>query len=302
MRIAGAIDIGGTRTKIGIVAEDGRIVRRATIPTSAGGDPVPLVDGIATTLQPMLDAHRAGALRAGRILGVGVSVAGFLDREHGAMVENANLPALCGFPLRAALEEKLALSCRLEVDSNAATIAEHRYGAGRGSARLLGVTVGTGLGGGVIIDGSVLRHTGECAGDLGHIIVEPGGRLCSCGAHGCLEALVCSAALSERAGGKPTREVVSSARRGERLAVDALAQTGWWLGLGLASLSPLFAPDTIVVAGGVAAAGDLLLEPTRSSYRAHATPVFGENVRIVGASLEGWEGMVGAASVLFDGP
>ena len=186
------------------------------------------------------------------------------------------------------------------MDSNAATIAEHRYGAGRGSARLLGVTVGTGLGGGVIIDGSVLRYTGECAGDLGHIILEPGGRRCSCGAQGCLEALVCSAALSERAGGRPTREIVSSARRGEQLAVDALAHVGRWLGLGLASLSPLFAPDTIVVGGGVAAAGDLLLEPTRASYRAHATPAFRENVRIVGASFEGWEGMVGAGSLLFD--
>jgi glucokinase len=295
MRVAGAVDIGGTRTKIGIVAEDGSIVSRSAVSTSARGDPVPLVDGIARTLRPMLLAQRAA-----RVLGVGVSVAGFLDRDHDMMIENANLPALCGFPLRAALEQKLGLGCRLEVDSNASTIAEHRYGAGRGSARLLGVTVGTGLGGGVIIDGSVLRYTGECAGDLGHIILDPGGRPCSCGAQGCLEALVCSAALSERAGSRSTREIVSSASRGEQLAVDALAHVGRWLGLGLASLSSLFAPDTIVVAGGVAAAGDLLLEPTRDSYRVHATPTFRENVRIVGASFEGWEGMVGAASLLFD--
>jgi glucokinase len=295
MRVAGAVDIGGTRTKIGIVAEDGSIISRAAVSTSARGNPVPLVDGIARTLRPMLSAQRAA-----RVLGVGISGAGFLDRDHDVMIENANLPALCGFPLRAALEENLGLRCRLEVDSNASTIAEHRYGAGRGSARLLGVTVGTGLGGGVIIDGSVLRYTGECAGDLGHIILDPGGRLCSCGAQGCLEALVCSAALSERAGRRSTREIVSSASRGEQLAVDALAHVGRWLGLGLASLSPLFAPDTIVVAGGVAAAGDLLLEPTRDSYRVHATPTFRENVRIVGASFEGWEGMVGAASLFFD--
>jgi glucokinase len=297
MRVAGAVDIGGTRTKIGIVAEDGSIISRAAVSTSARGDPVPLIDGIARTLRPMLDAQSA-ARRS--VVGVGVSVAGFLDRNHEVMIENANLPALCGFPLRSALEQKLGLGCRLEVDSNASTIAEHRYGAGRGSARLLGVTVGTGLGGGVIIDGSVLRYTGECAGDLGHIILDPGGRLCSCGAQGCLEALVCSAALSERAGRRSTREIVSSASRGDQLAIDALAHVGRWLGLGLASLSPLFAPDTIVVAGGVAAAGDLLLEPTRDRYRVHATPTFRENVRIVGASFEGWEGMVGAASLLFD--
>jgi glucokinase len=293
MRIAGAVDIGGSRTKIGIVAEDGGIVKRTTIRTKAAGDPAPLVEGIVSTLRPMLDAV---ASTGGPALGVGVSVAGFLDAEHGAMVGNANLPALCGFPLRRVLEERLALPCRLEVDSNAAVAAEHRYGAGRGSARLLGVTIGTGLGGGVIIDGMLLRHTGECAGDLGHVIVDPKGRRCTCGAQGCLEAMVCSAALSERAGGRAAREVVSGAKRGEQLAVDALAETGRWLGLGLASLSPLFAPDRIVVGGGIAAAGDLLLGPTRTSYSAHASAEC-QRVPIVGSSFDGWEGMVGAASL-----
>lgn len=294
MRLAAAIDIGGTRTKIGVVAEDGSIVTRATIPTS-GGDPLPLVDGIVSTLGPMLDAQRAARM----VLGVGVSVAGFLDHDRAAMVGNANLPALCGFPLRRALEQRLGLDCRLEVDSNAAVVAEYRYGAGQGSARLLGVTVGTGLGGGVIIDGALLRYTGECAGDLGHVILDPTGRRCSCGARGCLEALVCSAALSERAGSRWARDVMTSAKRGEPRAVDALAETGRWLGLGLASLSPLFAPDRIVVGGGIAAAGDLLLNPTRASYRAHASAEL-QNVQIHGSSFGGWEGMVGAASVVLD--
>jgi glucokinase len=294
MTLAAAIDIGGSRTKVGIVAEDGSIAKRATIPTNAGGDPLPLVDGIVSTLQPMLDVQRAA--RRG-VLGIGVSVAGFLDHAHEAMIENANLPTLCGFPLHRTLEERLALDCRLEVDSNAAVVAEHRYGAARGSARLLGVTVGTGLGGGVIIDGTLLRYTGECAGDLGHIILDPKGRRCSCGARGCLEAMVSSATLSERAGGRAAREVVSSAKGGDQVAVDALRDIGWWLGLGLASLSPLFAPDTIVVGGGVAAAGDLLLEPTRASYRLHAAPGVGEKVYLVSSSFGGWEGMVGAASL-----
>jgi glucokinase len=162
------------------------------------------------------------------------------------------------------------------------------------------VTVGTGLGGGVIIDGELLRYTGECAGDLGHVIVEPTGRGCTCGARGCLEAMVSAAALSERAGGRPVRDVVVGAREGDRLASDALAETGWWLGLGLASLAPLFAPDRITVGGGVAAAGELLLEPTRASYRLHAATGLRESVRIVGSSFDGWEGIVGAARVLLD--
>jgi glucokinase len=297
MQLAAAIDIGGTRTKIGIVAEDGSIVRRATISTSAAGEPAPLVDGIVATLRPMLDALVA---EGGAVSGLGASVAGFLDRERAAMVGNANLPALCGFPLRRALEERLALACRLEVDSNAAVVAEYRHGVGRDAARLLGVTVGTGLGGGVIVGGELLRYTGECAGDLGHIIVEPRGRRCTCGAQGCLEAMVCSAALSERAGGRKVRDVVTAAEHGEQLAADALAETGRWLGLGLASLSPIFAPDRIVVGGGVAAARAHLLGPARASFRAHAAPAFAESVHVVGSSFDGWEGIVGAASLFFD--
>ena len=297
MRLAGAIDIGGTATKIGVVAEDGTIVRRRTMSTSVDGEPMPLVDAIASSLRLILDAR---ATQRNPVSGIGVSVAGFLDPEHSAMIHNATLPALRGFPLRRALEERLSLDCRLEVDSNAAVVAEYRHGAGRGSARLLGVTVGTGLGGGVIIDGELLRYTGECAGDLGHIIVDPKGRLCTCGARGCLEAMVNSAALSERARGRKPREIVNSGRQGDKLARKALAETGWWLGLGLASLSPVFAPDRIVVGGGIAAAGELLLESVRTSYRTHARPEFRETTEVVGSSFDGWEGMVGAASLFLD--
>ena len=294
MRFAGAIDIGGSSAKIGIIGEDGSVVRRDSVPTGLHGEPAVVVDAIASSLLPMLDAANA----EGRpVSGIGVSVAGFLNGDRSAMVHNANLPALRDFPLRRTLEERLSLDCRLEVDSNAAVVAEYRHGAGRGSTRLLGVTVGTGLGGAVIIDGEMLRYTGECAGDLGHIIVAPDGRLCTCGARGCLEAMVDSAALSERGGGRPVREIVGSARKGDELALAALAETGRWLGLGLASLSPIFSPDRIVVGGGIAAAGDLLLDATRASYRTHARPEFREKTQVVGSSFEGWEGIIGAGSL-----
>jgi glucokinase len=228
--------------------------------------------------------------------GVGVSVAGFLNPARDAMVGNANLPALCNFPLRAALESHLGRPCRLEVDSNASTIAEFRFGAGQGVSRLLGIAIGTGVGGGVIVDGKLLRHTGECAGDLGHVIVAPSGRRCTCGAAGCLEAMVCSAALAERAGGARVREVVAGARGGKQLFREALTESGEWLGLGLASLAPIFAPQRIVVGGGVASAGNLLLDPARASFARHAPLEFTAAVEIVGSTLEGWEGMIGAAS------
>jgi glucokinase len=296
MRLAGAIDIGGTNIKLGIVDEEGTIITRASVPTSRDGDPGPLVDAIVATLRPMMDAASVGDA----LSGIGVSVAGFLDPERQGMIHNANLVALREFPLRRALEERFLVDCPLEVDSNAAVVAEHRHGSGRGVARLLGVTLGTGLGGGVIINGQLLRFTGECAGDIGHIIVDRNGRLCTCGARGCLEAMVNVAALSERAGGRAVRDIITSAREGDQVAGKALADTGWWLGLGLASLSPLFSPDVIVVGGGISAAGNLLLEPTRASYHTHVRPEFRETTKVVCSNFEGWEGMIGAASLFLD--
>src|SRR3954464_14700315 len=212
MRTAGAIDIGGTSTKIGIITEDGSIVARENVPTSLHGEPRGIVAAIGASLVPMLDKIRANGEPP---LGVGCSVAGFLTPDRSAMVHNANLPALREFGLRAALGDRLSIECRLEVDSNASTIAEYQHGAGRGARRLLGVTLGTGLGGGIIIDGKLLRFTGECAGDIGHIIVERNGRLCTCGARGCLEAMVNTAAVMERDRVGGVRVTVQLARDGE---------------------------------------------------------------------------------------
>lgn len=294
MRLAGAVDIGATNTKIGIVAEDGRVFRRTTIPTGTGGEPGDLIEAIAGELRPMIDAvtderHHVAA--------IGVSVAGFIDRERTMMITNANLQWLCNFPLRRAFEERFELNCHVEVDSNAATVAEYRHGEGRGALRLLGLALGTGVGGGVIVGGKLLRFTGECAGDVAHIVIDAKGRLCTCGARGCLEAMVCSAALSERARSRSPREVIIAARAGDKAAVDALAETGRLLGLGLASLSPIFSPDKIVIGGGIAVAGDLLLESARQSYNEHAADEFRDKVPIAGSTFAGWDGIVGAASL-----
>jgi len=296
MKTTAAIDIGGTRTKLGLVSEDGRVLARAVVSTPPGGAPEPLLDAIARELPPLL--QQAGSALHPTI---GVSVAGFLDADHSRMQGNANLPVLCEFPLRDELSRRLGHECLLEVDSNAAVMAEYRHGAGRDARRLLGLTLGTGVGGGVILDGSLLRHTGQCAGDLGHVIVAPDGRPCTCGSRGCLEAMACSAALSERAGGRSVREIVKAARDGDRDATDALRETGHWLGVGLASVSALFAPDTIVVGGGIGAAGELLLAPARESFLTYAGDAFREHVRIAGSTFEGWCALIGAASLALEG-
>ena len=294
MRLAGAVDIGATNTKIGIVAEDGRVFRRTTIQTKSGSGPDDLIDAIAAELRPMIDAVTD---ERNHVAAIGVSVAGFIDREHTMMITNPNLRWLCDFQLRRAFAQRFELNCHLEVDSNASTVAEYRHGMGRGALRLLGLTVGTGVGGGVIVGGRLLRFTGECAGDIAHVIIDTEGRRCTCGARGCLEAMVCSAAVSERAQSRNPREVISAAKNGDSTAIDALAETGRLLGLGLASLSPIFSPDKIVIGGGIAVAGDYLLEPARQSYNRHAADEFRDKVAIVGSAFEGWDGIVGAASL-----
>jgi len=294
MRLAGAADIGATNTKIGIVGEDGRIVRRGTISTKTGAKPDDLVDAIAAELRHMLDA--VGDER-NQVAGIGIAVAGFLDREHTAMIANPNLTSLLDFPLRRAFEERFELHCHLEVDSNASTVAEYRFGMGRGASRLLALTLGTGVGGGVIVGGKLLRFTGECAGDVAHIVVEPEGRPCTCGATGCLEAMVNSAALSERGGSRKPLEIISSAKKGDAASISALAETGRLLGRGLASLSPIFAPEKIVIGGGLSTAGELLIEPARKSYDEHVGDEFRGKVEIASSKFDGWEGMVGAASL-----
>jgi len=295
MRLAGAVDIGATNTKIGVVGDDGRVFRRAIVSTRSGADDSNrLIDAITAELKPMLDAV---ADERNQVAALGVAVAGFLDREHTMMVTNPNLVSLRNFPLRAAFEERFEMTCHLEVDSNASAVADYRYGKGRGAARLLGITVGTGVGGGIIIGGKLLRFTGECAGDVGHVIVEPNGRQCTCGARGCLEAVICSAALAERAGARNAAEVIVAAKKGERFAIDAFTETGRLLGLGLASLSPIVAPDTIVVAGGLASVGEILIEPARVAYNEQAADDFRGKVTIAGSTFDGWEGIVGAASL-----
>jgi len=294
MRLAGAADIGATNTKIGIVAENGRVFRRAMIPTKTGSSPDHLVDAIAAELRHMIDAVDD---ERNQVAAIGIAVAGFLDREHTAMIANPNLPSLLDFGLRRAFEERFELHCHLEVDSNASTVAEYRFGSGRGASRLLVLTLGTGVGGGVIVGGKLLRFTGECAGDVAHIVVEPNGRHCTCGARGCLEAMVNSAALSERGGSRKPADIIGSAKKGDAASIDALSETGRFLGFGLASLSPIFAPEKIVIGGGLAAAGKLLIEPARKSYDERAGDDFRGRVEIAASEFDGWDGMVGAASL-----
>jgi len=283
-----AVDIGGTHTKIAVVRMDGGIECSDSIRTDLASGPESYLERVFETAGSLIsNGHPVG--------GVGLSVAGFVNPERTEITYNPNLHGLVGYPLRNAFAGRMRLPVTLDVDSNAACLAEYRYGAGRGAKRLLCLVIGTGFGGAMMIDGALLRTAAQAIGDPGHVIVAPGGPHCSCGGRGCAEAMVSAPAIEALAAtGRPFAGVIQAANGGDLPSRQAFHQAGHWLGIAMATLAAVFLPDRILVAGGVAEAGDLLLAPADFSFRSCAGEILKHGVSISKASL-GWRApLVGA--------
>lgn len=279
------VDIGGTNTKVALVSPIG-ITRIEQFKTG-------------TNHSQLVANIRDAARQEGPFRGAGVAVAGFLDAARDRLTYNPNLEWLVGFALRDALADALGCNVVLEVDSNAACLGEYRFGAGQGSSRFLCLAAGTGLGGGMVIDGALLRFTGECIGDVGHVVVDTDGPQCPCGGRGCAEVMVSQSTIVAGAGGGETlRDVIESARRGDARASDALAQAGAALGVAMASLTQIFAPDRIALAGGLAEADELVLTAAERSFREAVNSQARASVTVTKAAL-GWRAaVIGAAAPL----
>jgi len=278
--LACGIDVGGTKIAGGVVDEHGTILEELRVESPATD--VPAIEAAIEKLVTELSTRHA-------IEAVGVGAAGYIDKARAVVLFAPNL-AWRELDLKADLEQTLHLPVVVENDANAAAWGEFQFGAGHDVDDLLLVTVGTGVGGGVVLDGSLYRGAFGVGAEIGHMRVVPGGILCGCGNHGCLEmyasgsALVrevraaaragslLAADLLDRAGGDPdaiTGPMVSeAARAGDTFAIEQLADLGRWLGEGIASLTAVLDPAVVVVGGGVSAADDLLLEPTRAAFRA----------------------------------
>lgn len=296
-----AIDIGGTNTKLAPVDRQGKLGLVKTIPTLAEGGPDGYLDSILDSAWQMMDGD------VNRFIGIGIGVAGFIDPDHACMTFNPNISWLEGVQLKRKFSERFNLPTTLEVDSNAAAIAEYMIGNGRGSQRLLVLTIGTGLGGGMTISGNVLRITHECLGDIGHVMVEPGGPSCGSGCKGCAEAMVSAPALERYAeqlsiaqGDSPplrlkTPEIIASARAGNESARGAIQKLGHYLGIALASMAPMLEPDCICIAGGVSEAGSELIDAAVKSFTHHTGRPYSKDV-VIRKALLGWQSvLVGAA-------
>jgi len=291
------VDIGGTSTKAGVLDDAGQLHSIESIPTT------PDAPSFIDRLCALIDRTHASAGGAGfAITGIGVAVAGFVSTERDRLVYNPNLSWLEQFPIKRRLAQRFDFPIELEVDSNAATMAEYHFGSGQSSRRFLCVTCGTGMGVGMTVEGVPLRFAYGCLGDIGHVIVEPNGVLCACGGRGCAEALVSAPALAERykaqTGGAcdlTLKDVIDAATSGEPRAVALLEETGIWLGIAVSSMSNILFPDHIAIAGGLSAAGDFVLKPAEQVFRQSASILARSNVSFSKATLGTVATLIGAA-------
>lgn len=291
------VDIGGTSSKAGILDAAGQLHNVHSIPTKP--DAATFIDHLGDFIARTHDAAKAAGFVCS---GIGVALAGFVSTARDRLVYNSNLSWLEGFPIKDRLAERFDLPIEIEVDSNAATMAEYRFGSGRNSRRFLCITSGTGLGVGMTVDGVPLRFAYGCLGDIGHVIVEPYGPLCTCGGRGCAEILVSAPALArqfqERAPGAreaTLRDVIEAAHAGTSVAIDILEHAGEALGIAIASISNALFPDHIAVAGGLSAADGFVLKPAERAFRESASILARSDVSFTKATLGTMATLIGAA-------
>ena len=308
--LAIGVDIGGTKVAAGVVGPDGAVIARARRQTPSR-DPKAVEETIVEVVTE---------LREGReIVAVGIGAAGFVDADRARVMFAPHL-AWRDEPLRDSVAGVLELPVTVENDANAAAWAEWRFGAGRGETRLVCVTLGTGIGGGILLDGQVQRGEWGMAGEFGHMVVVPDGRRCECGNRGCLEQYASGNVLGREArelaeAGSPVTVplmrrvggridalvgplITEAAQDGDPVAVELFEEVGRWLGIGLANLAAALDPGMFVIGGGVSDAGELLLGPARESFRRTLTGRgFRPEPRIVVAALGPEAGLVGAADL-----
>ena len=312
------VDLGGTNIVAGAMTADGsRHLGMRSIPTNAFiGDEgvaeriVALVEGVILDSMEQTDCARRD------FIGIGVGAPGPLDREKGMVLVAPNL-GWKDFPLAPRIQSRLNLPTTLDNDANCATFGEWWQGAARGGRNVVGLTIGTGIGGGLILDGALYHGSSDMAGEIGHTTIDLNGRHCKCGNYGCLEAYASAPAIATRAREVLVREegesaipamvdgkfenitaqiVYDAATAGDPIANEIVRDTARYLGAGVANLLNIFNPDIVVIAGGVTAAGDALFVPLRAEVRRRAFSPAVRAVRIVPGALPGTAGVVGAVA------
>ena len=307
-----ALDIGGTKLTAGVIADGGEVLAERVAPTNPSHPPDMILDAVLA----MAEAARLEAeLSQHDLSKAGVSFGGPVDFASGRTVTCHHLPGWEGLPLRDVIAERTGLPVIMDNDANAAALGEVRYGAARGCRHVLYLTVSTGVGGGVVLDGRVHRGVNSMAGEIGHTLVVPDGPVCTCGRNGCLEAVASGPAIARAAreamgrgepsalaaipGDQLTAKEVAEAAAQDSLAARIMGEAGRGLGMAIAAAVNLMNPEMVVIGGGVSQAGEVLFRPLQESVRQHAVPASAQSVRIVPGALGPRGGLLGAAALCF---
>jgi glucokinase len=315
MRTALGVDIGGTALKLGLVSENGKLLAKRNEPSEVADGPAAAVDRIEHTARGLL--VQVGARRES-LVGVGVGCPGPMKYSEGQMYDAANLPRWTDAPLRSMLAEQAGLPVVVENDANMATWGELWLGAGRGMRDIVLLTLGTGVGSGVIVDGELLRGHFENGGELGHCIVVPGGRLCNCGQRGCIEAYSSASRVAAdaeqaarvtpgsllaerlRAGEEIDSKVVEGcAREGDATALRVWTEACQHLATAIVNIQHAFNPQRVILGGGMSHAGEFLLDAVRTAFESLTWKLAPDQPEIVCAELGNDAGMIGAAGRIF---
>jgi glucokinase len=312
------VDLGGTNIVVGAMSLDGkRSFAMRSVPTSADLGAEGVADRIVGVIEGViLDTIAQTNAQRKDFIGVGIGAPGPLDREKGLVIVAPNL-GWRNFPLRDRIAERLHLPATLDNDANCATVGEWWQGAAQGGTNIIGITIGTGIGGGLILDGKLFHGSSDVAGEIGHTTIDLNGRHCKCGNYGCLEAYASGPAIAVRAREVLVREetasllpsmvggrldeitaatVYEAASQGDAVASEIVRDTARYLGVGVANLLNTVNADVVVIAGGVTAAGDALFVPLRAEVRRRAFRSAVDAMRIVAGSLPGTAGVVGAVA------
>ena len=308
MDLAAGIDFGGTSAKIGLVDRAGRILAKASVSMNARDSFEDIVAPVQSCLAELLDARgQRGSLRT-----IGIGTPGFIDKKEGLLIGGCqNIPSLQRRSIQAHLGRAFAVPAFADNDATCAAAGELRFGAGRACSDFVLITVGTAIGGGLVMGGRVYRGWRGFAGEIGHLCVNPGGLWCNCGSRGCFEQYASGTAIArlyaEKRGKRGqaaadigAQGVVEAAKAGDALAADTLLEAGRWIAQAFGSILNILDLQACIISGGVSEAGDILLDPIRRHLPDHCWPTICQGVTVIAGELRNDAGILGAAAQAFE--
>ena len=308
------VDVGGTNVKIALVDLDGKIAYSNTVPTRAE---MGYEAGVNNIKQAIKDIMQESNQSSKTIEAIGFGLPGQIDYLEGVVISLLNIPGWVFISLSKMIVDEFQIPTKLDNDVRCAALGELNFGAGKGCENLICITVGTGIGSGIILNGKLVRGAANAAGEIGHIKMQMnGGPLCGCGDYGCFEAFASGPAIVTMAkeyisGGKSAKYkematdgiitpyiVAQAALQGDTVSIQIFKQIGKIIGIGLASVVNLLNPEKIIIGGGVADAGEILLEPIRQTIQDRAMPIQANSVKVVPVQLANAAGVIGASLLI----